>query len=112
MSNKQRFNKKYGFSSNESHSLSEIAKISGIKKSILEDVKRRGIGAWKTNISSVRLKKDFSKNPNVKKYPRSARLTKEQWSFARVYSFVMKAPGTWGKADKDLADKVRKSKKK
>jgi len=111
MSNKARFNKKYGFKSTESHSLNEIAKISGIKKSIIQEVYNRGTGAWKGNVSSVRLKKDFSKNPNVKKYPRSARLTKEQWSFARVYSFVMKAPGTWGKADKDLADKVRKSKK-
>ena len=80
MSNKSKFNKKYGFKSNESHSLNEIAKISGIKKSILQEVYNRGTGAWKTNISSVRLKKDFSKNPNVKKYPRSARLTKEQWS--------------------------------
>jgi len=112
MSNKTNFNRKYGFPANKSHSLNEIAKISGIKKSILQEVYNRGTGAWKTNVSSVRLKKDFSKNPNVKKYPRSARLTKEQWSFARIYSFVMKQPGTWGKADKDLADKVRKSKKK
>ena len=29
---------------------------------------------------------------------------------ARVYSFVMKQPGTWGRADKDLADKVKKMK--
>ena len=26
---------------------------------------------------------------------------------ARVNSFVTKSPGTWGKADKDLASKVR-----
>jgi hypothetical protein len=26
---------------------------------------------------------------------------------ARVNSFVTKSPGTWGKADKDLAAKVR-----
>jgi hypothetical protein len=32
------------------------------------------------------------------------------WSFGRIYSFVMKQPGTWGKADKDLADEVRKLK--
>ena len=73
-------------------------------------MKRRGIGAWKTNISSVRLKKDFSKNPNVKKYPRSARLTKEQWAFARIYSFVMGGK-TQKTADKDLWDKHLKSKK-
>jgi hypothetical protein len=33
--------------------------------------------------------------------------TPQQWAFARVNSFVTKQPGTWGKADKDLADKVR-----
>jgi hypothetical protein len=26
---------------------------------------------------------------------------------ARVNSFATKSPGTWGKADKDLADKVK-----
>ena len=30
---KQKFNKKYGFKSNESHSIKEIAKLSGIKYS-------------------------------------------------------------------------------
>ena len=33
-----------------------------------------------------------------------------QWGMARVYSFVMKQPGTWKKADKDLADKVKAKK--
>jgi len=28
----------------------------------------------------------------------------------RVYSFVMKQSGTWGRADKDLAEKVKKKK--
>ena len=37
--------------------------------------------------------------------------TQQQWAFARVNSFVTKSSGTWGKADKDLADKVRASKK-
>ena len=36
----------------------------------------------------------------------------QQWGFARVNSFVTKSSGTWGKADKDLAAKVRGSKKK
>ena len=40
------------------------------------------------------------------------KMSAEQWGQARVYSFVMKQPGTWGKADKDLADKVKKSKSK
>ena len=32
-----------------------------------------------------------------------------QWGLARVNSFVTKGKGTWGKADSDLAAKVRKS---
>ena len=36
--------------------------------------------------------------------------TQQQWAFARVNSFVTKSSGTWGKADKDLAAKVRASK--
>ena len=37
-------------------------------------------------------------------------MSAEQWAMGRVYAFVMKSSGTWGKADKDLADKVRKLK--
>mgnify|MGYP005686780245 FL=1 len=33
----------------------------------------------------------------------------QQWALARVNSFTTKSSGTWGKADKDLADKVRAS---
>lgn len=47
---KQMFNRKYGFNVNESHSLADIAKTTGIKKSILQKVYNRGVGAWKTNI--------------------------------------------------------------
>ena len=38
--------------------------------------------------------------------------TPQQWAFARVNSFITKGKGTWGKADKDLAAKVRGSKSK
>ena len=37
--------------------------------------------------------------------------SQHQWAFARVNSFVTKSSGTWGGADKDLAAKVRGSKK-
>ena len=33
--------------------------------------------------------------------------TPEQWGMARVNSFITKGSGTWGKADADLAKKVR-----
>ena len=38
--------------------------------------------------------------------------TINEWGLARVNSFATKSKGTWGGADKDLAAKVRKSKKK
>jgi hypothetical protein len=37
--------------------------------------------------------------------------TQQQWALARVNSFITKSSGTWGGADKDLAAKVRGSKK-
>ena len=67
------------------------AKKSGMPYSILKKVYDRGIAAWKGG-----------HRPGA---------TQQQWAFARVNSFVTKSSGTWGKADKDLADKVRASKK-
>ena len=69
---KQQFNKKYGFKKDEDHSLSEIAKITGFKKSGLQTIYNKGIGAYKTNPSSVR--------PFVK--------SKERWAYARVYASI------------------------
>jgi len=94
VTNKNKFNKKYKQPINQSNSKSDMVKLTGIPMRILNDVFDRGVGAYKTNRASVR--------PSVK--------SPEQWAYARVYSFLMKRPGTWGKADKDLADKVRKLK--
>ena len=107
LTNKQKFNKKYKFKTNESHSLDEIAKITKIRKSILQQVFNRGVGARKTNPQSVRRLSDGKK---VGGTSLKGKMTAEQWGISRIYSFVMKQPGTWGKADKDLADKVRKLK--
>ena len=103
---RERYLKKVGLSSKESHSLSELSKVSKVPESILQEVYNRGIGAWKTNIESVRLKKDFSKNPDTSKFPRAARLTKEQWGIARVYSFLNKGQ-TYKTADSDLARQAK-----
>lgn len=70
---RNRFNKKYGFPLDKSHSLKEISKISGYKLKGLQNIFDKGIGAYKTNRASVR--------PNVK--------SPEQWAYARVYSAVM-----------------------
>ncbi len=108
LTNKQKFNKKYNLPLNNSNSFEDIVKLSGIKKSILKDVFSRGIGAYKSSLGSVRLKKDFSKNPDTKKFPASKRLSKEQWAVARVYGFVMKNPKQVkkGAPDHDLALKA------
>jgi len=90
--NKHKFNEKYKQPKNEPNSKKDITKLTGIPMKILDEVFDRGVGAFKTNPESVR---KTVKSP-------------EQWAMGRVYSFVMKQKGTWGKADKDLADKVRK----
>lgn len=92
--NKHKFNRKYKQPKDQANSKKDISKLTKIPMSILDDVYDRGVGAYKTNPASVR--------PSVK--------SKEQWAMGRVYSFVMKQSGTWGKADKDLADKVKKKK--
>ena len=106
--NKEKYNRKYGFAKDKSHSIASISKNTGVSVSILNQVRNRGVGAWKNNIASVRLKsgkKDFSV------MDRSKKMTKEQWSIARVYSFVMGGK-TQKTADKDLWQKHLKSKKK
>jgi len=59
---------------------------SNISYSILKKVYDRGMAAWKTG-----------HRPGT---------TPQQWAFARVNSFITKGSGTWGKADKDLAQQV------
>ena len=70
---KQKFNKRYGFDKNEPHSIAEVSKVTGYKKSGLDTIFRKGVGAYKTNPASVR--------PSVK--------SPEQWAMARIYSAVM-----------------------
>jgi hypothetical protein len=101
---KQRYNKKYGFKKDDSHDLNDISKTTKIKKSILQEVYNRGTGAWKNNIASVRLKSG-KKDSLVK--DRAKKMGKEQWSYARVYSFVMGGK-TSKTADKDLYEKISK----
>ncbi len=81
---KQKFNKKYGFKKDESHSIKEIAKLSGITYKNALKIVQKGEGAYFTNPQSVRKKVT------------SAR----QWGIARLYSAVM--GGKAAKIDKDL----------
>ncbi len=70
---KNKYNIKYGYTRDESHSLKDIAKTTGYKLSGLQIIYNKGVGAYKTNPASVR--------PSVK--------SPEQWAMARVYSAVM-----------------------
>lgn len=70
---RNKFNKKYGFDKNESHSIEEISKLTGYDMDGLQTIYNKGIGAYKTNPKSVR--------PEVK--------SAEQWAMARIYSAVM-----------------------
>ena len=80
------------------YSLAELAKISGYTKPVLQEVYNRGIGAYKTQPSSVRMKGSYKKGVSA---PMSMKLSKEQWAMARVYSFLDGNP----KHDVDLRKK-------
>ena len=73
---KERFNKKYGFPKDASHSLNEISKLTGYKLAGLKIIYSKGLGAYFSNPQSVR--------PNIK--------TPDQWAAARVYASV--SPGS------------------
>jgi len=77
------------------YSLEELAKISGEPLATLKKVADRGYGAYNTQPSSVRMKGSFKKGVNA---PMRMKLSPQQWSFARVYSYLMKNP----KHDTDL----------
>ena len=88
-----------GWDLNFHPSIKQIAEATGVPVTILQEVYNRGVGAWKTNPQSVRLKGSFIKDASA---PRSARLGKEQWGLARIYSFL-DGGTTFYTADADLA---------
>jgi hypothetical protein len=100
--NRLKFFKIFDIPKDSSLSLEEIAQLSQMPVAALREVYKRGIGAYKTNPQSVRMKGTFEKGVNA---PMSMKLSKEQWGIARVYAFVMGTPKVYGKADKDIAEK-------
>jgi hypothetical protein len=100
--NRLQFFKKHGIPSSESLSIEQIARLAKVPVAALREVYDRGLGAH-SNLQSVRLI-DFSKNPDIKAFPRSKRLSAPQWAYARVYSFVNKGK-TYRTADNDIAKK-------
>jgi len=100
--------RKLGLPSSTHLSLQELSRKTGVPYKMLQESFNRGVGAWKNNLSSIRLKKDFSKNANTSAYPRSARLPKEMWAMARVYSLLDKGTDFYT-ADNDLYKRYARS---
>ena len=86
---KEKFNKKYKQDKNKSNSLSDISKLTGYKKSGLQIIYNKGVGAFKSNRSAVR--------PSVK--------SKEQWAMARVYASVNRSSKAYKLDKKHLIKK-------
>lgn len=72
MTYKEQFNKKYGFKKDKAHSVSDIARITGYKKSGLDTIMEKGKAAFYNNPSSVR--------PHVK--------SATHWGYSRLYAAV------------------------
>ncbi len=69
---KQQFNKKHGFKLSESHSLKEIADLSGYTLPSIKKIMLKGEGAFHSNPQSVR--------PHIK--------SAEAWGYSRVYASI------------------------
>ena len=70
---KNKFNNKYGYTKDTSHSLKERADLTGYNIGGLKVILSKGEGAYYSNPTSVR--------PSVN--------SSTQWAFARVYSAIM-----------------------
>ena len=81
--------------------LKSKALLYGVPYQALLEVYKKGIGAWKTNPQSVRLKsgeKNFSAS-------RAGKMGKEQWAMARVNAFLEKRPSVYYEADDSIRRK-------
>ena len=67
------------------YSIPELSDLFGYSEDVLQEVYNRGIGAYKTQPLSVRMKGSFKKGV---KAPMSMKLSKEQWARARIWSFL------------------------
>ena len=97
LTNKQKFNKKYGFPKDAGHSKAEISRLSGVPMKTLNKVYDRGLGARKSNPQSVR----SLSGKKVGGASLKGKMSGPQWAMARIYSYVVKG-STYYTADKDL----------
>jgi hypothetical protein len=70
---KEKFNKKYDYERDTSHSINEIAKKTGYKKSGLDVIYSKGKGSYYTNKTPV---------------PKKRKASAKQWGYARIYAAV------------------------
>ena len=69
---KQKFNLKYKQPKDQSNSLEDISRLTGFKKSGLQTIFNKGVGAFRTRPDSVR----------------KGITSEDQWAMARVYASV------------------------
>ena len=88
------FNRAYKQPITKSHSKEDISKLTGISKSILDEVFDRGLKAYE------------SASEYIKK-----RVAPQQYAYGRVYGFAYAMKNGTPEYDTDLALKVRKMKR-
>ena len=99
--NRELFLKKHGLPMDYSPTMREIAKLADMPIQALRRVYKKGLGAYHTNPTSVRMKGTFKKNVDA---PMSQKLSPQQWALGRVYAFVMKTPKVFYDADREIAE--------
>lgn len=97
--NKQKFNLMYKQDKNKPNSKEDISKLTKIPIKFLDEIYDRGIGAWKTNPSSVRKIKGI-------------KIPKEAWGISRIYAFVVKRKQAVLDFDLDISSDIRKYQRK
>ncbi len=85
MTHKSEFLKRHNLPADTTLGVEKIAKLSGISLKTLREVYKRGIGAYRTNYTSVREKGTGKKGTNA---PPSKKLSPQAWAISRVYSYV------------------------
>ena len=93
---KQKFNKKYGFEKDASHSIKEIASKAGISYKNALKIVQKGRGAHRNNPQSVR----SVGGKKIGGASLKGKMSATQWGIARLYSAVGGGPAA--KVDKDL----------
>lgn len=83
--------------------LKDKAQDAHIPFNALLEVYKKGIGAWKTNPQSVRLKSG-KKNYSAS---RAGKMPKEQWAMARVNAFIEHRPSVFYGADDSIRRKYK-----